>query len=443
METIKIENIREAICNDPEFQNFLLQRPTLSRDSKKDYYVSVVAFMKFTGEPFYKTIHELRSLQNDRIENNVIIRFNPNQSKINMLQFEFIDFLKRTGCRATSIESYLKSLRTIFNALGIILPKFPSLNAKPKVWYMLTKEDLKYVLDVCTLQYKAVINFAAVTGMRLYDISSLTIRDFMIATEEYHGCSEVEDFLDSAPDGMIGFWEFFPHKTKRLNVPCKVCNTPESSDLILMNLNERVKYFERKNKESGLDLKISKDDPLFANRKENYKGFNNPRYLSIGLGRYKHKLRAERERVLRYRYEHGEISRETYEETVSTIPNFHAHALRKFFITTLAKNRVDARISALMEGHVPPISTDSHYVDNDYLKESVKEEYMRCIPDLSFENVEVRFLTSDERRSLEGKIDELSQRNKDMEENIESYVSKVIEDRLDDVFSEWLIKRGY
>ena len=73
----------------------------------------------------------------------------------------------------------------------------------------------------------------------------------------------------------------------------------------------------------------------------------------------------------------------------------------------MAKNRVDARISALMEGHKAPLVTDSHYINNDYLKETIKEEYMRCIPDLSFENVEVRFLTSEERKSLQQKIDEI------------------------------------
>jgi len=42
---------------------------------------------------------------------------------------------------------------------------------------------------------------------------------------------------------------------------------------------------------------------------------------------------------------------------------------------------------------------------------------LRCILDLSFENVEVRFLTLDERKSLE--------------------------ERLEDVFADWLVKRGY
>lgn len=438
-----MKSIREKLNFDPEFQNFILQKPTLSQESLNAYTMTLVNFIKFTDEPFYKTVQELRTLQNDRIENNMIIRFNPNQSRINTLHYEFIEFLRNQGCSNTSIESYVRSLRAILNTLGIILPKTPNFNSRPKDWYVLTKSDIKYVLDISTVHYKALINFAAVTGLRVQDIASLTVKDFMTATEEYHGCSEVDDFLDSSPEGMIGFWELFPHKTRRLNVPCKVCNTPESSDAILFSLNERVKYFEAKNEKEGLDLRIAKKDPLFANRKLRYKGFLNPHHLSITLGQYKHKLNAERERVFKYRYEQGEISKETYEESIETIPNFHAHGLRKFFITTLAQNRVDARISALMEGHKAPIATDSRYVGSDFLRESIKEEYLRCIPDLSFENVEVRFLTLDERKSLEEKLADLTEKNKAMEENIEDLVNQAIEERLEDVFSDWLVKRGY
>ena len=443
MNNLEERNIREELMADPEFQNFLLQRPALTEDSKHTYVVSLINFVRFTGQPFYKTVYELRSIQNDRIENNTIIRFNPNQSKINLLQFEFIDHLQKSGCRNTTIDSYLKCIRAILNALGVILPKAPKLNPRPKDWYLLSKEDIKYVLDVSSLRYKAIINFAAVTGLRAYDLSNLTIKDFMLATQDYHGCSEVEDFLESAPKGMIGFWQLIPHKTQRLNLQCKVCNTPESSDLLLLSLNERLRYFEKRNETEGSDLKIGKNDPLFANRNSQFKGFIKPRYLAFNIANHKHKLISERERALKYRYEQGEISKETYEESMETIPNFHAHGLRKFFITTLAKNRVDARISALMEGHRPPLMTDSNYVNSDFLDESVKEEYLRCIPDLSFEKVEVRFLTSEERRSLEEKIADLTEKNRDIEENIGQYVDKAIEDRLDDVFGDWLVKKGY
>ena len=153
-----MKSIREKLNFDPEFQNFILQKPTLSQESLNAYTMTLVNFIKFTDEPFYKTVQELRTLQNDRIENNMIIRFNPNQSRINTLHYEFIEFLRNQGCSNTSIESYVRSLRAILNTLGIILPKTPNFNSRPKDWYVLTKSDIKYVLDISTVHYKALIN---------------------------------------------------------------------------------------------------------------------------------------------------------------------------------------------------------------------------------------------------------------------------------------------
>lgn len=109
-----MKSIREKLNFDPEFQNFILQKPTLSQESLNAYTMTLVNFIKFTDEPFYKTVQELRTLQNDRIENNMIIRFNPNQSRINTLHYEFIEFLRNQGCSNTSIESYVRSLRAYF-----------------------------------------------------------------------------------------------------------------------------------------------------------------------------------------------------------------------------------------------------------------------------------------------------------------------------------------
>ena len=438
-----MDNIRKQIYDDPEFNSFMLQKPSLTPGSIDTYIASLVRFVGFTGEPLYRTVHELRSMQNDRIENSMIIRFNPNQSRINIMQYEYIEYLRRQGCNATTISHYLRILRIFLSTVGIILPKKPKFNSMPREWYLLTKEDIRYVLNITSLSYKALITFAAATGLRLQDICSLTVKDFMKATGDYHDCTEVEDFLDSAPKGMMGYWELIPNKTKRLNIPCKVCNTPESSDLLLLLLNERVKYFEGMRHRKGKPLKITKNDPLFANRQRQFKGFLRAQHVSTNLASYKRQLNAERERVFRYKLEHGEISQETYDETVAAIPNFHAHGLRKFFITTLAKNRVDARISALMEGHKAPIATDSHYVDSDFLKDAVKEEYIRCIPDLSFENVEVRFLTSEERKSLQEKIAELEEENAAMKQDMQEYVDRAVEERMRDTFGDWLKEQGY
>ena len=58
-----------------------------------------------------------------------------------------------------------------------------------------------------------------------------------------------------------------------------------------------------------------------------------------------------------------------------------------------------------MEGHKSPVYTDSSYVKFDV--QDVKEAYLAAIPDLSLENTETKVYTSETRREMENKINEL------------------------------------
>ena len=66
---------------------------------------------------------------------------------------------------------------------------------------------------------------------------------------------------------------------------------------------------------------------------------------------------------------------------------------------------------------------------------------MRCIPDLSFENVEVRFLTSEERKSLEEKIADLTEENRSMKNNMKQYVDEAVHEQLEDIVGHWMTVR--
>ena len=127
-----MDDIRKQIYDDPEFNSFMLQKPSLTPGSIDTYIASLVRFVGFTGQPLYKTVHELRSMQNDRIENSMIMRFNPNQSRINIMQYEYIEYLRMQGCNATTTSHYLRILRLFLSTVGIILPKKPKFNTMPK-----------------------------------------------------------------------------------------------------------------------------------------------------------------------------------------------------------------------------------------------------------------------------------------------------------------------
>ena len=73
-------------------------------------------------------------------------------------------------------------------------------------------------------------------------LKSAAILDEMLKTgdaslyEKEYWDKVVDDFIDNAPDDMIGFWDLIPHKESKNDIRCKTFNSGESSNLILQNL---------------------------------------------------------------------------------------------------------------------------------------------------------------------------------------------------------------
>ena len=94
---------------------------------------------------------------------------------------------------------------------------------------------------------------------------------------------------------------------------------------------------------------------------------------------------------------------------------FFFDQLRKFFITTLARKRVDLRASAYLEGHTPFMSQDRSYVDSDNLENLIYEEYQRVIPALSFLKDEEDYELSQLNHDLQVENAQLKQMNQELE----------------------------
>ena len=279
-------------------------------------------------------------------------------------------------------------------------------------------------MDISDLPYKTIIMLMASTGLRPSDICNLNISDSINATKEYHDCKNIDEFLDYAPQDMIPFFSFYPQKTSKHNIQCKVCCTPETSNMLLLMLRERRNYYMKKC--DGLKMKSS--DPLFTTRSSKFQNRIKPPSITLTFRTKRVKLTEERKRILDTKLHNNEISQEEYDILSEENPNFTPHALRKYFISTVAENIGNLRVSALMEGHVPPMDLDMNYVKiSDDL---IKEEYLKLIPSLSFENVEVDLLTSKRKRELEAEIKELKEENREIKENIRNEATKAVEEIL-------------
>lgn len=376
--------IRQDILNDRSYQKYA-KKKNITQKTLDTYIFSLLQFCNANQKKLDEIVHEVLEEQYPFIdEHGRIHEYNPEYGKIDNYLFNTVTFLREKGNSNHSIYAHLSRIRAVLNSLNIKLPKTIELENDTKEWYVLSKEDIKFVNSVSPLHHQALITFLAHTGIRIGDVRNFTIEDFMKATYDYHKCDEIDEFLEKAPEDMMGYWQFKPQKTLKHDVECKVYNTAESSNLLLKSLHRRQESIEKINQKKGTDFKLEKKDYLFSSRNKNFKGQINDNTITTLFVRRNKELFNHNKRLLQQEFSEGKISEETYNTRLAEIPIFHAHGLRKFFITTLAKKRVDLRASAFLEGHRPFMQHDRSYVDSDNLEDLIFEEYQRIIPALSF-----------------------------------------------------------
>ena len=288
------------ITEDKLFQNFIRSKPNIAEKTKTHYISALTKFHKSTNEPLETIINKCKTQQDRIIEKTIniqedesgnkivekqIISFDINSpdSHINNYINTFINYCKQTQLSPNSINNYLILITAVLSFYNIQIPTIEKIDKPQPKWNLLTKEDFKFIMLDASLIHSSLIKFLQSTGMRLTDALSLTWGDFMKATAKYHNCITLEEFVEKAPQDMIGSWKFHPNKTRRYKIPCHTFNDPETSNLLLQNLRRiYYEYIPRKNKKDKLNIKLTKDDALFSSKKNISKNHCN-KYLYLML----------------------------------------------------------------------------------------------------------------------------------------------------------------
>lgn len=429
---------KQDLLTDPSWKKYVKKKNNTSEKTLGNYLFSLVQFCNANNKRFDEIIQQVLEEQYPYIdEYGRIHEYNPNYGTIDIFLYRTVDYLHEKGNKNNSILAHLNRIRTVLHALNIKLPDKIELENEKDDWYVLSKDDIKFVNSISSLSHQTLFTFMAHGGFRKGDVIRFTIEDFMEATFKYHGCTELDDFLEKAPEDMIGYWQFKPQKTKKHNLICKVYNTPESSNLLLRSLHRRQASIQKMNEKKGTNYRLEKKDALFSSRKKNFKGPFNENTITTLCTRRNKELQKHHKRLLQQELKDGKISEETYNRKLEEIPIFHAHGLRKFFITTLARKRVDIRASAFLEGHKPLMKHDSSYVDHDNLEDLIFEEYMRIIPALSLlkdeEDFELGQRNHDlqiENTQLKHENEKLKEDSKELREGFRKEAKKVLDELL-------------
>lgn len=379
----------DEVLNDKTFQKFLQKKQNLKQDSVQNYVTSLRYYCEANNFTLTELVREQHHEQRNRIKDGIIIEYNPDFGSIDDYQYQYISYLQSKGNKNISIRGHLIRVNGVLKNLGVKVPTFPDFVDDTADWYVLTKEEIKYVLNFASPKYRAMILLMCSTGMRRTDILNLKIKDYMKYTYTYHECNELDDFLANATDDMMAFFDYYPQKTQKHKIQQKVFNSFESNQAIIFMLNERMKLLERRNERTGEGITMSKEDYLFSSPQSQYKGRCENGTVTLQFNRFNKKLVQERKTILDNKLKKGDISRDTYHQLLEETPVFNAHALRKYFITQVAMNCTNPRAISLLEGHTTLLRTDINYVDSRSIEEVIHDEYLKILPHVSFADVDI------------------------------------------------------
>ena len=423
--------------NDEYYKNFVAQSSRTERTTE-NYRKVLKKFCIATGKTLTEIVTTcideqsiVTTVKLDPDENGnerrKEIKFNINDkdAAINIFLQQFDDHCFKKNNKEITIQNQTDIVRSFLHENGVELPKRKSYKDDSRDWYLPSKMDFNYFLQDVSLTHASLANMLTSSGMRVSDALSFTIGDFMNATSDYHDFVDVEDFIDNAPDDMIGTWVFEPQKTRKHHVKCITFNSAHASNMILQNLRHiKNHYMPYKNRAEGLNLSISKKDPLFASRKGKYKKPLSGRSVAAYWIEKNKKFQVWKKNQIKQQIENSEISEEDYDEAVSKIPKLHPHICRKFFSTIVSNNCGDIRVCGLLEGHSAGLPNDKSYIKKSV--EDIREIYINNIHDeLSLDHVETKIISDKETERLNAEIESLKAENAKIREEKDQEISNI------------------
>ena len=422
------------IEEDNYVKDYFDEKDDLRKDTVNSYKISLKQFAIANEESITNIIDKCLEQQKSRVEDDgQITEFNPNHPSSLIKQYinNFKEYCAKRGNKNSSINDKMDNIIVFLNHYKVKMPRRKKLENDRKKWYKLSKEDVRYVLKDCNVVEQGLITFMLSTGLRRWDVSQLTIGDFMEATRkmEYHNFIDVDDFIDNAPEDMIGFWDLIPHKEAKNEIPCKTFNSPESSNLILQNLR-RIKneYIPKKYKKDKIEIKLEKGDALFGSRKKHYKESLTKESMTNAIRSKNKRFKEWRVKQIDENIKNKKISKEDRQKEIEKIPTVNPHALRKIFTNAVdTHGGLSLRANLVMEGHSSEVATDTHYIQKD--KNELFKGYKNILPYLTImEDIDVRILTNEEGEELNNKVTILEADKKDLEKTVEK-LEKIIENQ--------------
>jgi integrase len=390
---------REEIENDPLMQQIII-RKKLKSNTISSYIQAFDHYCNLTGMMPSQLREEAYNDQKT-IEDDLLW-------KINKYLTNFHKELNSKGYSEATINTFLTNIYAFYRAFKIKIPypiEIKRVRRLKKESELIKIDHIQKVVNgTNNFKHKAIILLLATSGMRSGDMRNLTIEDFLEATKDYHETNDIERAI-KAMEGkdVVPCWEFLSQKTKEHTI---TFNSPECTECIITYL---------------------KDDPFLHSSKYLFKNQYGDKYLRNGI--------VSVFKDLNRRTGLGSIKKENKDnkKLIYNYSFFHAHGLREFFATTLARNGVPYSLLKKMMGQAV-LQVDHSYIHPD--RKSCSEQYFKVLPYLSVRDTKVYDVKSEEYLNLERKLDESEKSKEEQNERIDKQNKRM--DKMEKLIEEIL-----
>ena len=166
-----------------------------------------------------------------------------------------------------TINNKIGKLQAFYTHYGIQFPKIKGLKSKGgQLTYfdLPNKKHIQMALDCTSVQNQAIILFLASSGTGKSETASITIADFILATEDYHNGGTLEEIINELWKTQEPLVPTFALKRKKTQRQYYTFCTPEASFAILRYLKHRLNVLEQKNKRNNENIELDLNEPLFG-----------------------------------------------------------------------------------------------------------------------------------------------------------------------------------
>lgn len=327
-----------------------------SKNTLTTYKTALNLYSKINNKSMIDLVQEAEDEEDSNIRKN--------KRKIKQRFNNYQKTLLETGYTVQTIKLYLTRIKSIYKYYEIELPQLQPIKQVNKETFkdILTKDEIKKVLTNTNTKTRAITIFGATTGLRISDITKLTIQDFLEAIQDdlpfifdenniFESLTKLEKVKNIVPT-----WHILSKKTKTEHI---TFNTPEATRFIIQMLKERCM-------KENITIESNLFGFKYATILQNYTRLNER--LQLGY-----------------------------------LPNnqarFHTHGLRKFMCTSLVNNGADFLFVEFLAGHtLNPVQQSYYYANPEKLKRWYVK-YMDCLT--FFENINVIDINSKEKQELE------------------------------------------